>query len=241
MTQRDDAEHPLDYPERAEIARERARRIAAIAAQCGEIIPRGALHNPDDSSTVDEEALVRDDVDAATRYFAALEEERMNAEGEAASESADAATLDFSRFRARRIRERLLGLLDVLRTAIERRDLAAVWAVLDEADACRCFPPALREEALVLAQLPPTVFRAPLKLYRYHYLLTQLGDDPLEIAMDPAQLALDTAPTPSTPAAPSPGSPRGSSTVRELPFPGPRSPDPDPRRGGSDRRRSGSR
>ena len=155
MTQRDDFDHPLDYPETAEIARERARRIAAIAAQCGEIIPRGALQQPA-SSPIEEEVLVRDDVDAATRFFDAVDEAPVDAEEDAASQRAGATTYDFSRYRARRIRERLLGLLDALHIAIERRDLGAVWTVLDEADACRCFPPAVREEALALAQLPST-------------------------------------------------------------------------------------
>jgi len=148
------------------------------------------------------------------------------------SSSAGSRTYDFARYRARRIRERLLVLLDALSLAIERRDLRAVWAVLDEPDACRCFPPAVRDEALTIAQLPPPALRAPIRLYRYRYLLTQLGDEPLEAAMDPAQLAIDAALAPP---------PSGSPRVRELQFPGTRSPDHDPHRGGSDRRRSGSR
>jgi hypothetical protein len=148
------------------------------------------------------------------------------------SASAGAPTYDFARYRARRIRERLLALLDVLAFAIERRDLRAVWTVLDDSDACRCCPPAVREEALTIAQLPPTAFRAPLRLYRYRYVLAQLGDEPLEVAMDPAQLALDAGL--AGPASESP-------PVRVLRFPGTRSPDHDPHRGGSDRRRSGSR
>ena len=233
MTQRDDFDHPLDYPETAEIARERARRIAAIAAQCGEIIPRGALEQPA-SSPIEEEVLVRDDVDAATRFFDAVDEAPVDAEEDAASERAGATTYDFSRYRARRIRERLLGLLDALHLAIERRDLGAVWTVLDEADACRCFPPAVREEALALAQLPSTAYRAPLRLYRYHHLLIKLADEPLELAVDPAQLTIDDVPMESSARPASP-------PVRELQFPGPRSPDHDPHRGGSDRRRSGAR
>jgi hypothetical protein len=149
-----------------------------------------------------------------------------------AEPSPSARTYDFSRYRARRVRERLLVLLDALTNAIERRDLRAVWAVLDESDASRCFPPALRDEALTIAQLPPTALRAPLRLYRYRYLLTQLGDEPLELATDPAQLTIDAGL-----AAP----PSGSPPVRVLQFPGTRSPDHDPHRGGSDRRRSGSR
>jgi hypothetical protein len=234
MTQSDDAGHPLDYPERAEIARERAKRIAAIAAQCGEIIPRGAPQHSDDSSTVDEEVLVRDDVDAATRFFDAIRDERVDAEEEAASESSGATTLDFSRYRARRIRERLIFLLDTLLVAIERRDLSGVWSVLDESDACRCFPPAVREEALLIARMPPTSFRAPMRLYRYYHLLTQLGDEPLEVAEDPAQLAMDLPPSP-------PPSRSTPSAGRELKFPGHKSPEGGPHDGGSNRRRSGSR
>jgi len=148
------------------------------------------------------------------------------------SASAGARTYDLSRYRARRIRARLLALLDVLALEIERRDLRAAWAVLEDSDACRCFPPAVREEALTIAQLPPTAFRAPLRLYRYRYVLAQLGDEPLEVAMVPAELPLDAGL--SGPASESP-------PVRVLQFPGTRSPDHDPHRGGSDRRRSGSR
>jgi hypothetical protein len=155
------------------------------------------------------------------------------AEEDASSEFAGATTYDFSRYRARRIRERLLGLLDALFVAIGRRDLGAVWVVLDESDACRCFPPAVREEALAIAQLPPTAFRAPVRLYRYHYLLTQLGDEPVEVSMEPAQLALDLT---GATARSAPDTP----PVRELEFPDRRPPDEDPHHGGSDRRRSGS-
>jgi hypothetical protein len=177
-----------------------------------------------------EEVLMRDDIDAATRSFDAVESEPVHVEEDAGSESAGAPTLDFSRYRARRIRWQLLGLLEALRDAIERRDLGAVWAAIDEADSCRSFPLAVREEALTIAQMSPTVHRAPLRLFRYHYLLSQLGDEPLEVALTPSQLALDVAPAPS-----------GATPVRELPFPGPHTPDHDPHRGGSDRRRSGSR
>jgi hypothetical protein len=197
-----------------------------------EIIPRGPRPGAEPSSAAEEEALSRNDIDAATRFYDAVDSEPVSGEEDASSESAGARTYDFARYRARRIRERLLVLLDALTLAIERRDLRAVWAVLDESDACRCFPNAVREEALTIAQLPPTAFRAPLRLYRYRYLLTQLGDEPLEVATDPAQLALDAGVAAPTPASP---------PVRVLQFPGTRSPDHDPHRGGSDRRRSGSR
>jgi hypothetical protein len=153
--------------------------------------------------------------------------EPVDAEEEAASESAGATTVDFTRYRARRIRERLLALLETLAGAIERRDLAAVWRVLDAGDACRCFPPGLREEALWLARLPVGSHQAPMRLYRYQHLLTQLGDEPLEVACDPTRLDVDAAPA------------TRASAVRELWFPGEPLPD-GPERGGS-HRRSGSR
>ena len=108
----------------------------------------------------------------------------------APSANSGAAALDFSRFRARRIRTRLLALLDQLVTAIERRDLGAVWKVLDEADACRCFPTAVREEALLIAGMPATSLRAPIRLYRYYLMLQQLGDEPGEMTGDPDQLRM---------------------------------------------------
>lgn len=172
---------------------------------------------------------MRDDIDAATRFFDAVHHDRVDAEEDAASESAGGSSLDFSRFRARRIRERLLALLDSLLSAVERRDLDAVWTVLDEADARRCFPPTVCEEALVVARLPATSFRAPMRLYRYYYLLSKLGDEPLEVARDPAQLTMDLVP------------PTGSSPVRELRFPDRGAPGDRPPRGGGDRRRTGSR
>lgn len=231
MTQPNNADHPRDddFPPRRDIARERVKRIAAIAAQCGEIIPRGALHSFDLASSEDEEVLVRDDIDAATRFFDAAQHDRVDAEEDASSESAGGASLDFTRYRARRIRGRLLALLQSLLSAIERRDLDGVWTVLDEAEACRCFPPAVREEALVIARLPTTSFRAPIRLYRYHYLLSRLGDEPLEVAMDPAQLTIDLAP------------PTGSPPVRELHFPDRSTPGDGPPHGGGVRRRTSSR
>jgi hypothetical protein len=43
-----------------------------------------------------------------------------------------------------------------------------------------------------------------MRLYRYQYLLRRLGDEPLESALDPAQLALDFGPA-SAPASPTGG------------------------------------
>ena len=102
----------------------------------------------------------------------------------------DESTLDFSRYRTRRIRERLLVLLDAIVAGIERRDLNAVGDVLDDSDACRYFPAGVREEALQIAALPPQAFRAPMRLYRYYHTLSQLGDEPMEGTSDPDQLQM---------------------------------------------------
>jgi hypothetical protein len=137
----------------------------------------------------------------------------------------DAATLDFSRFRARRMRERLLGLLDTLVRAIDRRDLSAVVNVLDQSDACRCFPADVRDEAIAIAALPGSTVRAPTSLYRYYHMLVQLGDEPMEREMDPTPPSNDGA---------------GGSTFTEIAFSDRRPPRGGPR-SGPDRRRSGSR
>jgi hypothetical protein len=122
---------------------------------------------------------------------------------------------------------RVLDLLDTLIVAIERRDLQAVWDVLDEEEAVRWFAGELREEALTIARLPATSLRAPQRIYRFYHQILQLGDEPLERTGDSGQLALDLEATDS-----------GRST---LPFRDPTAPKDDPRRGGGDRRRSGSR
>jgi hypothetical protein len=171
--------------------------------------------------------LDHDDSVAAARFRDAVIAEPVHAEEEAASEATGATTYDFTRYRARRIRERLIVLLDSLAAAIERRDLAAVWRVLDTGDACRCFPPGLRDEALAIVRLPLGTHHVPLRLYRYQHLLTQLGDEPLEVACDPATLDVNAAPVDRV------------STGRELWFSGRPMPDDGPETGGS--RRSGSR
>lgn len=140
----------------------------------------------------------------------------------------DSPAVDFAQYRARRLRVRLLDLLDALIVAMERRDLQAVWDVLDEDEAIRWFPAGMREEALTIARLPSTSLRAPLRTYRYHHQLQQLASEPLEMTGDVRQLALDLEPS---------GSARPT-----LSFPDrPTAPPDDPRRGGGDRRRSGSR
>jgi hypothetical protein len=136
-------------------------------------------------------------------------------------------SVDFVQYRARRLRLRLLDLLDTLVVAIERRDLQAVWDVLDEEDAVRWFASGLREEALTIARLPATSLRAPQRIYRFYHQILQLGDEPLERTGDSSQLALDLEPA--------------DSSRSMLPFPDPSAPTDDPRRGGGDRRRSGSR
>ena len=143
--------------------------------------------------------------------------------------SADAPTVDFAQYRARRLRMRLLELIDTLVVAMERRDVQTVWDVLDEEEAMRCFPAGVREEALLIAGLPSSSLRAPVRVYRYYHQLQQLGDEPLDLAGDPRQLALDLAP---------PGVGRPVITFPDRPT----APPDDPRRGGgADHRRSGSR
>jgi hypothetical protein len=149
----------------------------------------------------DTRALERDDVDEAIDFLAQRGEGRRAEDG---SEASDATTFDLSRYRARRIREQLIALLDRLHIAIEQRDVDRVEAVLAAAEVFRCVPAGVREEAIVMSQLPASSLRAPMRLYRYQYLLRRLGDEPLESALDPAQLALDFGPA-SAPASPTGG------------------------------------
>jgi hypothetical protein len=108
--------------------------------------------------------------------------------------SSQAPAVDFAQYRARRLRLRLLDLLDALIIAMERRDLQAVWDVLDEEEAIRWFPAIVREEALMIARLPSASLRAPINTYRHYHQLQQLAAEPLEQTDDPRQLALDLAP-----------------------------------------------
>jgi hypothetical protein len=101
------------------------------------------------------------------------------------------STVDFTQYRARRHRLRLLDLLDALIIAMERRDLQAVWDVLDEEAALRAFPAGVREEALTMARLPAGSLRAPLRTYQFYHQLQQLADETLSAPGDPTQLALD--------------------------------------------------
>jgi hypothetical protein len=149
----------------------------------------------------------------------------------------DASTVDFARYRARRMRARLLNILNQVLAAIEQRDVERVMALLDDPEAYRCVPARVREEAIVVAQLPESSLRAPIRLYRYQYLLHRLSDEPLESPLDPAQFVLEFAP------APPPRSLRGKPAGRELSFTDRpvrerRSSDGGPRRGGRDRRRT---
>jgi hypothetical protein len=104
-----------------------------------------------------------------------------------------------------------------------------VLNVLDQSDACRCFPAAVREEAIGIAALPASGGRAPVQLYRYYHTLIQLGDEPVEHETDSAQL--------SNLLAEAAGHERAMKDIaitdRRPPRGGPRS--------GPDRRRSGSR
>ena len=144
-------------------------------------------------------------------------------------------TVDLAHHRAKRMRQRLLLVVDHLLHAIEQRDAERVWMLLDDPEAYRCIPSNVREEALTMAQLPGTSLRAPVRLYRYQYLLRRLGDDPLEPAFDQSQLALEL-----TPAA-TPATERPTGGGRELLFLERRSPAGGPRRRGRDRRRTLSR
>lgn len=145
-------------------------------------------------------------------------------------------TVDLAHYRAKRMRHRLLLVVDRLLEAIEQRDAERVWLLLDDPEAYRCIPANVREEALTLAQASRMSLRAPVRLYRFQYLLRRLGDEPTDESFDGSQLALDFSPTPP----PVPLTER-SAGGRELPFRERRSPTGGPRRGGRDRRRTGSR
>ena len=144
-------------------------------------------------------------------------------------------TVDLAHHRAKRMRQRLLLVVERLLHAIEQRDAERVWMLLDDPEAYRCIPSNVREEALAMAQLPGTSLRAPVRLYRYQYLLRRLSDDPLDQVIDASQLALELTPaaTPETDRQPGGG--------RELPFRERRTPAGGPRRRGRDRRRTGAR
>jgi hypothetical protein len=146
-------------------------------------------------------------------------------------------TVDLARYRAKRMRHRLALIVERLLRAIDQRDVERVWRLLDDPEAYRCIPANVREEALMMAQLPHTSLRAPMRLYRYQHLLHRLGDDsldePFDLSLDQSQLAIDFTPAPT----PATERPVGG---RELPFRERRSPDGGPRRG-RDRRRTGAR
>ena len=143
-------------------------------------------------------------------------------------------TVDLAHYRAKRMRQRLLLVVERLVRAIEQRNAERVWAILDDPEAYRYIPANVREEAIMLAQLPGASLRAPVRLFRYQYLLERLGNDTLGFVEEQTQLALDLAPVSEA------GTARPTA-VRELPFRERRSPQGGPRRGGRDRRRAGSR
>jgi hypothetical protein len=144
-------------------------------------------------------------------------------------------TVDLAHHRAKRMRQRLLLVVDHLLHAIEQRNAERVWMLLDDPEAYRCIPSNVREEALTMAQLPGTSLRAPVRLYRYQYLLRRLDDDPFEQTFDQSQLALELAP------AATPATERPTGGGRELLFLERRSPGGRVRRRGRDRRRTLSR
>lgn len=139
------------------------------------------------------------------------------------------AAVDFAQYRARRVRARLLDLLDALIVAMERRDPQAVIAVFDDEEAERWFPSGLREEALVIVRLPSAALRAPMRVYRYYHQLQQLGAEAIELTHDPRQLSLDLLPT---------AIPVGANRFPESTTAPPDAPHSDD---GLGRRRSGSR
>ena len=149
-----------------------------------------------------------DDVEAAIDFLA------RRAERTAADPAPvpDATLVDIARYRAQRMRARLLHALGNVLGAIERRDVERVVALLDEPEAYRCIPARVREEAILIAQLPQGSQRAPIRLYRFQYLLYRLSDEPLESPLDPGQFALEFAPTSP------PRSLHAKSGVRELSF-----------------------
>ena len=140
--------------------------------------------------------------------------------------------VDLAHYRAKRMRHRLLLVVDRLLRAIEQRDADRAWRLLDDPEAYRCIPSNVREEALTMAQAPRTSLRAPVRLYRFQYLLRRLGDEPFGESFDESQLALDLTPAPLTERTPG---------GRELPFRERRAPEGGPRLSGRDRRRTGSR
>jgi hypothetical protein len=177
--------------------------------------------------------IEHDDVEAAIDFLA----KRAERTAVDPAPMRDPTTVDFARYRARRMRGRLLRILNGVLAGIEQRDLERVLTLLDHPEAYRCVPARVREEAIIVAQLPESSLRAPIRLYRYQYLLHRLSDEPLESPLDPAQLALEFVPTPP------PRSLRAKSEGRELPFTDRpvrerRAPDGGPRRGGRDRRRT---
>jgi len=143
-------------------------------------------------------------------------------------------TVDLAHYRAKRMRQRLLLVVERLMRAIQQRNVERVWAILDDPEAYRYIPANVREEAMMLAQLPSASLRAPVRLFRYQYLLQRLGDEVIGLAEEQTQLALDLPPA-------GVAGPARTSTVRELPFGDRRSPHGGPRRGGRDRRHAGSR
>ena len=143
--------------------------------------------------------------------------------------SGGAPPVDFARYRARRMRARLLELLDDLLVAVERRDPKGVIAVLDDEGARRWFPSGLREEALLIARLPSAALRAPMRIYRYYHQLRQLGEEVFELTYDPRQLSLDLLPA---------ATPLATNRFSESTTPQPGTPLSDD---GPGRRRSGSR
>lgn len=110
-------------------------------------------------------------------------------------------------------RAELLELVNALYVAARDRDSVVVHALLARPYASR-LPRDVREEVLALLREPPGSLRAPMRLLRYGYVLTQLGaGDDLEhdrSRVDQLRLELDEAEDPQAWEAPRAGAVRAS-------------------------------
>lgn len=87
---------------------------------------------------------------------------------------------------------RLMALSEALHDAVVGRDVERVRTLLDAAGAMR-LPHEVREEALAIVALPPTSYRVPMSLLRFHHRLTQLAEAE-ERDADPAQMEIPFTP-----------------------------------------------
>jgi hypothetical protein len=92
---------------------------------------RANAHAPVDRT----KRIEHDDVEAAIDFLA----KRADRTAANPAPVKDATTVDFARYRARRMRGRLLCLLNGVLAAIERRDLDRVMSLLDDPEAHRSY------------------------------------------------------------------------------------------------------